>query len=89
MPDRVKLTEAQIGILLKLDAGRRIVYSRDGDCGWISGENKHLDDKDIWALRDAQLIIMESDEREDDYGCDMISSAGRALLASNAKTSGE
>lgn len=82
MAGKVKLTEIQIDILRKLDVGHHIVYSRDGDCGWISGENKHLDDKDIWALRDRQFIIMESDEREDDYGCDMITPAGRAHLAS-------
>jgi hypothetical protein len=78
---RVKLTEAQRHILGKLAAGHRIVYSRDGDCGWISGEKEHLSDFDIWALRDAGCLDREIDEREDDYGCDLISPAGRAILA--------
>ncbi len=82
---KVRLTEAQLGILAKLAKGHRIIYSRDGDCGWLSGENKHLDDKDIWALRDAQFIITESDEREDSYGDDLITPAGRAHLASSGK----
>lgn len=85
MAGKVKLTELQVGILRKLDAGHRIVYSRDGDCGWISGEQKHLDDKDIWALRDAQFIIAESDERRDDYGDDIITDFGRAHLASSGR----
>lgn len=82
MAGKVKLTEMQLGILAKLAKGHRIVYSRDGDCGWISGEPGHLDDKDIWALRNAQFINPESDERSDNYGDDLITPAGRALLAS-------
>jgi hypothetical protein len=76
-----KLTETQIELLAALDAGRVIAYSRDGDCGWLVGSKKMLDDRDIWALRDRQYIIQESDEREDDYGCDKITDAGRAALA--------
>lgn len=85
MATKVKLTEAQLGILAKLAKGHVIVYSRDGDCGWISGENEHLDDKDIWALRDAQFINLESDERRDDYGCDIITSHGIVYLSSSGK----
>ena len=75
------LTDAQIQLLKKLGEGHIIVYSRDGDRGWLSGTDVTLDDKDIWALRDRQYIDQESDEREDDYGCDKISSAGVAKLA--------
>lgn len=74
------LTTEQLRILEKLAGGHHIAYSRDGDCGWISGDRRHLDDKDIWALRNRQFIIMESDERNDDYDCDKISSAGRNYL---------
>jgi hypothetical protein len=75
------LTPAQTRLLRKLAKGHCIAYSRDGDNGWLSGTNVILDDKDIWALRDRQYIIQESDEREDDYGCDKISSAGRDAVA--------
>lgn len=75
------LTETQIWLLEKLGEGHVIFYSRDGDCGWLSGTNGILDDKDIWALRDRQYINEESDEREDCYGCDKITGAGAAKLA--------
>lgn len=75
------LTETQIQLLKKLGEGHVIAYSRDGDCGWLSGTNVILDDKDIWALRNRQYIDQESDERDDSYGCDKISSAGVAKLA--------
>jgi hypothetical protein len=76
------LTKVQIEILKRLAAGHHIAYSRDGDCGWLSGTNTILADDDIWALRNRQYIDRESDEREDDYGCDKISSAGRVALKS-------
>lgn len=79
------LSEAQWGILQKLADGHTIVYSRDGDCGWISVENKHLADADIWALRNLQYIDKISDERDDNYGDDMISRVGVLALASRLK----
>ncbi|WP_458760508.1 hypothetical protein ACSVBT_06870 [Afipia sp. TerB] len=80
MADR--LTEAQINLLRALDDGHMIAYSRDGDFGWLSGTNEILADEDIWALRDRQYISQEHDEREDDYGCDRITPAGRRALKS-------
>jgi hypothetical protein len=75
------LSAEQIRILTKLSEGHHIAYSRDGDCGWLSGTHHHLADKDIWALRKRQYIEQESDERDDDFGCDKISSTGRNALA--------
>lgn len=80
-----KLSVERLRILRKLAGGLCIVYSRDGDCGWISGESAHLADADIWAIRNAGFINPESDEREDNYGCDIITPAGRAAIASHTK----
>jgi hypothetical protein len=74
------LTQSQIKLLRKLGEGHVIAYSRDGDCGWLTGTNDILDDKDIWALRNKQLIERESDEELDDYGCDHISPNGISCL---------
>lgn len=76
-----ELTDTQLLLLKKLNDGHHIAYSRDGDYGWLSCTREILADGDIWALRDRQYIDQESDEREDDYGCDKISIAGRAALA--------
>jgi hypothetical protein len=78
------LTPEQIRILKKLGEGCLIAYSRDGDLGWLTGVagiRGILADKDIWELRKCQYIEQESDEREDDYGCDKISAAGRLALS--------
>jgi len=82
------LTPEQLRILKRMANGHHIAYSRDGDCGWLSGTNKPLADKDIWALRKLQFIDQESDERDDDYGCDKISSAGRSYLTQQLKQEG-